>query len=204
MQITKEQILAIMPNSKAYVDKYLPYINKYAEAFKVNTPLRIIHFLAQVAVESAELRFVEENLNYSSSGLLKVFPKYFNKNTALVYARKPAKIASRVYGNRYGNGNEASGDGWKYRGRGLFQLTFKANYQAYKAYCGVDVVSKPELVAEPDNAVRSTFWYWWKHCLNAYADADNVIAIRKKINGGTNGLASAQQYVARGKKAFKL
>lgn len=204
MTITKEQILAIMPNARANADKFLPYINKYAEEFKINTPLRLIHLLANIAVESGELHYTEENLNYSANALLVTFPKYFNRNTALVYARKPEKIANRVYANRGGNGTEASGDGWKYRGRGLFQLTFKANYAAYKAYCGFDVVAKPELIAQPLGATRSAFWYWWKNNLNALADADNTIAIRKKINGGTNGLSAVQQYVARGKKVFKL
>ncbi|TGX80525.1 glycoside hydrolase family 19 protein [Palleniella muris] len=204
MQITREQIIAIMPCANNSVDKYLPYINKYAEEFQVNTSLRIVHFLAQVAVESNELRCVEENLNYSSKGLLTTFPKYFSRNTAALYARKPEKIANKVYANRCGNGNEASGDGWRYRGRGLFQLTFRANYSAYKTYCGFDVVNKPDLIAQPLGATRSAFWYWWKHGLNLLADADNTIAIRKKINGGTNGLPDVQKYVERGKKVFNI
>lgn len=202
MTVTRENILAIMPNAGAAVGKYLPYINKYATDFGVNTPLRMAHFLAQIAVESSELRTVEENLNYSAKGLLSTFPKYFTAAIAKLYARNPQKIANRVYANRYGNGDEASGDGWRYRGRGLIQLTFKANYKNYKDFCGYDVVNNPELLSRPLGATRCTFWFWKKRNLNILADADNVVAIRKAINGGTHGLSMAKVYLSRAKKVF--
>ncbi|MFM2377074.1 MAG: hypothetical protein RLZZ165_2171, partial [Bacteroidota bacterium] len=118
----------------------LDMIPEAAAKFNISSNLRLAHFLAQCAHESGMFKVVEENLNYSASGLKKTFPKYFPGDLADSYARQPAKIASRVYGGRYGNGDEASGDGYKYRGRGYIQLTFKDNYAAFAKYIGVDVV----------------------------------------------------------------
>lgn len=202
MLVTKEQILAIMPKAKNVVNTYLSYLNKHMEECQINTPLRICHFLAQIALESGELCYKEENLNYSASGLLKTFPKYFTKELANQYARKPEKIANRVYANRMGNGNEASGDGWKYRGRGAIQYTGKSNYQEYSKWCGFDVINKPDLLTQPKGYIRSACHYFESRKCNELADKDNVLAIRKKINGGTNGLASVQNYLAKAKKVF--
>jgi putative chitinase len=209
MNITRAQILAIMPNAGKVVDKYLPYLNRHMEECEINTRERVCHFLATIAVESSELRAVTENLNYSALGLLKVFPKYFNASTAKAYERQPQKIANRVYANRYGNGNEASGDGWRFRGRGLIQYTFRDNYKEYSRWCGYNVENDPDLLTQPKGAVRSACHCFQSRGCNQLADkggSDSVlIAIRKKINGGTNGLygnSGVKSYYQKAKKVI--
>ena len=208
MQITRNQILAIMPMATRAVDKYLPYLNTHMNECGITSRERICHFLATIAVESSELRAVEENLNYSADGLRKTFPKYF-KTMAIArsYERHPQQIANRVYANRYGNGNEASGDGWRYRGRGLIQYTFRDNYKEYAKWCGYDVEKQPELLAQPKGAVRSACHYYQSRGCNELADGgstDEVFrAIRKKVNGGTNGLAAVKLYYQRAKQAIR-
>ena len=161
MQITRNQVLAVMPRAIRVVDKFLPYLNTHMNECGINTRERVCHFLATIAVESAELTAVEENLNYSADGLLKTFPKYFRSSAvARSYERHPQQIANRVYANRYGNGNEASGDGWRYRGRGLIQYTFRDNYKEYAKWCGYDVERQPELLAQPKGATRSACHYY--------------------------------------------
>ena len=174
MRVTREQLLTIMPNAKSRVDQYLGYINGYAEEFGINTAIRMAHYLAQIAHESSELRYTKE-------------------------------IASgKAYEWRADLGNTHRGDGVRYKGRGLIQITGRANYQAYARYCGFDVVGSPELLERPLGAVRSSMWYWSKHGLNALADADNIKTITRKINGGYNGLADREMYLARAKKVFNI
>lgn len=203
MNITRAQILAIMPNARRVVDTYLPYLNRHMAECEINTKERICHFLANIAVESREMQSVTENLNYSAIGLQKTFPKYFNSVTAKAYERQPQKIANRVYANRYGNGNEASGDGWRYRGRGLIQYTFRSNYREYGKWCGYNVEEQPDLLAQPKGAVRSACHYYQSRGCNQLADkgdSDEVIkAIRKKINGGTFGLKEVREYYKKAK-----
>jgi putative chitinase len=150
------------------------------------------HFFAQVSHETGEFRLFSENLNYSADGLMKTFSKYFpTKVLAMSYARQPEKIANRVYGNRMGNGPEASGDGWKYRGRGALQLTGKSNYVAFSQY-----LDKPEIITNPDLVVTeyafaSAFYFFaknklWNLCVKV--DDASILALTKRINGGTNGL----------------
>lgn len=208
MQITRNQILAIMPMATRVVDKYLPYLNTHMTECQINTPERVCHFLATIAVESSELRAVEENLNYSAEGLRKTFGKYFKTMAvARSYERHPQQIANRVYANRYGNGNEASGDGWRFRGRGLIQYTFRSNYREYSKWSGYDVEKQPELLALPKGAARSACHYYQSHGCNELADgggADAIFrAIRKKVNGGTNGLEAVKLYYQRAKKVIK-
>lgn len=217
MKITREILGKIMPNAgkniqanknfKEYaVEKIVEYLNRYAEEFGITTPLRWAHYLAQIAHESGELRYTEENLNYSAEGLLKIFGKYFNKANVNAYARQPQKIANRVYANRMGNGNELSGEGWKYRGRGIIQLTGKSNYTEYKKYCGFDVVREPELIAKPVGAIRSSMWYWSKNGLNKLADQNLSLEISRKVNGSNkpNGLEDRLKYLDRAKKALGI
>lgn len=174
MEITREQILRVMPSANSRVDKYLVFINRYASEFGITTALRMAHYLAQIAHESGELRYTKE-------------------------------LASGAeYEGRKDLGNTKKGDGVRYKGRGLIQLTGKANYKAYKEYCGFDVVAKPELLEQPLGAVRSSMWYWKTHDLNALADKDDVKAVTKRINGGYNGLAARQKYLERAKKALGL
>lgn len=205
MIVSSEQIKAVMPLAKKEnIEKYLPTFNKYAEVFDLNTPLRVQHFLAQISVESCQLSAVVENFNYSAKGLRTTFGKYFPTDAmAASYARQPQRIASRVYANRMGNGNEASGDGWKYRGRGIIQLTGKNNYTKYKEYCGYDVVSQPDLLAGNVGAMRSAMWFWWSSGCNALADKDDVVAVTKRVNGGTNGLQERKAALDRAKKIIK-
>lgn len=207
MQITIEQIKKIAPGApdKA-AGEFVDTFNKWSDKFGITTPLRAAHFISQCVHECAELKAFEENLNYSEKGLLKVFPKYFNATTAKQYARKPEKIANRVYANRMGNGNEASGDGWKYKGRGAIGLTGRSNYLAYSTsgFCVGDLMAHPEWLAKSPGCYKSAMWFWWKNGLNAIADTGDVNAVTKRVNGGYNGLESRKKYLARAKEALEI
>lgn len=207
MQITIEQIKKIAPGApdKA-AGEFVDTFNKWSDKFGINTPLRAAHFISQCVHECAELNAFEENLNYSEKGLLKVFPKYFNSATAKQYARKPEKIANRVYANRMGNGNEASGDGWKYKGRGAIGLTGRSNYLAYSTsgFCVGDLMAHPEWLAKSPGCYKSAMWFWWKNGLNAIADTGNVNSVTKRVNGGYNGLDSRKKYLAMTKEALEI
>jgi putative chitinase len=166
--------------------------------YKVNTLLRLSHFLAQCGHESANFRAVKENLNYSADGLNKTFKKYFpTLESAKDYARQPERIASKVYANRMGNGNEASKDGFKYLGRGFIQLTGKANYIEFDKSVPEDIMANPELVATK-YPLASAAWFWNKNGLNEIADkgaTDAVVkSITKRVNGGTIGLTDRIQH----------
>jgi putative chitinase len=177
-------------------DKYYSYIEQYCEKYEINTVERISHFLAQVNYESGYMNYIVENLNYSSKQLLKVFQKYFKTlDEAKEYEYKGEKIANKVYANRMGNSSEASGDGWKYRGRGLIQLTGKKNYLKFSKWYNDSkiFVDSPDLLLQPQFAVLSAFFYWDVNNLNSYiVDNENAYnvckALTKKINGGYNGL----------------
>ena len=207
MQITTEQIKKIAPGApdKA-AGEFVDTFNKWSEKFGITTPLRAAHFISQCVHECAELKAFEENLNYSEKGLLKVFPKYFNAATAKQYARKQEKIANRVYANRMGNGNEASGDGWKYKGRGAIGLTGRSNYLAYSTsgFCVGDLMAHPEWLAKSPGCYKSAMWFWWKNGLNAIADTGDVNAVTKRVNGGYNGLDSRKKYLARAKEVLGI
>ena len=184
---------------------YLPFIATVLPKFGIDTPLRKAHFLAQVAHESGGLKYSKENLNYSAQGLRSVFGKYFRTmEIAQSYARKPEKIANKVYADRMGNGNEASGDGWKYKGRGLIQLTGKENYQNFSQDYGVDCVNNPDLLLDPEWALTSACWFWKKRNLNRYADNDDILMVTKRINGGINGLNDRQQYLDSLKRIYEI
>ena len=181
-----------IPSDEA-LNAFVASFAQWNEVFKINTPLRVAAYLSQVLVESAYLTASVENLNYSADGLLKTFPKYFKSRAeAEAYARKPEKIANKVYANRMGNGNEASGDGWRYRGRGLIQLTGKQNYLDFSKYdlCTEPVLKNPDKVAEfPVNQIAA-MWYWEKRKINEPADRGNMDEVTKRVNGGSNGLAT--------------
>ena len=146
--------------TNANIEKYLPYINIYMPLYGIDTDNTVAMFIAQIGHESINLSAVVENLNYSASGLLKTFSKYFTPETAAKYANKPEMIANRVYANRMGNGDEASGDGWRYRGRGLIQLTGKNNYSIMQLKDGIPCLDAPSILETPEYAVRSACWYW--------------------------------------------
>ena len=174
-------------------DKWVPWLNMTMLTYEITTPQRQAMFLAQLAHESGSFRFVEENLNYSVEALQRVFKKYFpTDELALMYARQPEKIANRVYANRMGNGDEASGDGWKYRGRGLIQLTGKDNYAAFSLKANNNALLEPDLVAEPELAAMSAGWFWDTNGLNKLSDTGDVRAVTRRINGGFNGLADRE------------
>jgi len=174
-------------------DAVIAMIPDTAAKFQINTPLRLAHFLAQCGHESGGFRATQENLNYSAKGLNGIFKKYFpTEAAAAAYARQPQKIASKVYANRMGNGTEASGEGYKFRGRGYIQLTGKDNYTAFGKSIGEDMTANPDKVAS-QYALLSAAWFFSKNGLHKMADGgatDAVVtSITKRVNGGTIGLA---------------
>jgi putative chitinase len=191
--ITIDQLDMAVPMAR-YEDlvMYVDFLNERMTRFEINTPNRIAAFIAQLAHESGDFRHTEENLNYSWSGLRKTWPGKFTTDAlAQPYHRQPERIANVVYAGRYGNGDEASGDGWKYRGRGLIQLTFHDNYVAYsRAITEPSDISAPSPVAQPRHAALSACWFWRSHGLNPIADAGDQAGFNQisfKINGGWNG-----------------
>lgn len=174
----------------------LDQIPAIMEKFGVTNPLRLCHFLSQCGHESGHFKFVIENLNYSADGLKKVFPKYFPTiEVASKYARQPEKIANKVYGNRMGNGDESTGDGFKFRGRGYIQLTGKDNYAAFDKFVDDDIMANPDLVATKYPLTSAAFFFHknnlWSVCDRGHSD-DVVLAVTKRVNGGTHGLADRQ------------
>lgn len=175
-------------NALGIEEKWLDGLNKCFDKYSINTPERQSCFLAQVMHESGGFKFLVENLNYSAKALMATWGSRFpDLDTAEKYEHNPEKIANKVYSGRMGNIEE--GDGWKYRGRGLIQLTGRENYANFGSNVGVDVLSNPDLLATPEYATLSAGWYWNKRNLNDLADKMDVEGITKKINGGVNGLA---------------
>jgi putative chitinase len=172
-------------------DTVVNEINSIAEKFGITTNLRLAHFLAQCAHESGNFKAVSENLNYSKDGLMRVFPKYFPGTLAESYANQPEKIASRVYGSRMGNGDEASKEGWKFRGRGVLQTTGKNNYKLLGDFLGVDLISNPDLVATTYPVSSAAFFFnnnkLWNICDEGATD-EVVTKVTKRVNGGVIGL----------------
>jgi putative chitinase len=186
-------------------DSVLAQIPDVAAKFEINTPLRLAHFLSQCGHESGGFKLVTENLNYGSKGLLTIFKKYFpTQAKALQYERKPEKIANLVYANRIGNGPEASGDGYRYRGRGYIQLTGKVNYQEFGKAINENIASTPDKVAT-HYPLLSAAWFFHKNGIHKIADKGNtelvVTLVTKRVNGGTNGLADR---LAHFKKYYSL
>jgi putative chitinase len=172
-------------------DSVIVQIPDAATKFGITTNLRLAHFLSQCGHESGGFKAVSENLNYSADGLVKIFGKYFNATTAAGYARNPEKIASKVYASRMGNGDEASKEGFKFRGRGYIQLTGKENYTKFGKFIGEDIASNPDLVATKYPLASAAFFFnsngLWAIC-DKGADTATVTAVTKRVNGGTIGL----------------
>lgn len=173
------------------LNAFVASFNQWNVVFKIDTPLRIAAYISQVLHESSCLTAKVENLNYSAEGLLKTWPNRFDRKKAESYARQPEKIANYVYANRMGNGDEASGDGWRYRGRGLIQLTGKQNYSDFSKYdlCTEPVLKNPDKVATYPCDQIAAMWYWEKKKINEPADRGDIDEVTKRVNGGTNGLA---------------
>lgn len=191
MLVTTQMLCKITTPEMA--DKWVDALNETCERFAIDSPFRIAGFISNVAHESAGFKFVSENLNYSVASLMRVWPNLFSSlEVAQRYAMQPEKIANRAYANRMGNGDEASGDGWNYRGRGLMQLTGKNNYVAYSLSCDNEALQKPEIVAEPRYAAESAGWFWDVNRLNTLADAQDIGGMCRRINGGYNGLDDRQ------------
>jgi putative chitinase len=196
IKLTLEHLQACLPEAKkANLEKFVEGLNETFEHFEIDTPKRMAMFIAQTAHESGNFAATQENLNYSAKGLSGTFKKYFpTEESATAYARKPEKIANKVYGSRMGNGAESSGDGYKYRGRGVIQLTGKDNYTACGKALGMDLLADPDSVAENPVAVLSAGWFWNTRRLNDWADKGDVLTVTKKINGGTIGLADRKKH----------
>jgi len=186
--LSKAQLAQIIPGNP-YLDHWHHALEQALPDYDINTPSRVAAFLAQCAHESGGFRALKENLNYKAASLRRVFPKYFpNDDLATSYAGKQEMIANRVYGNRMGNGPEESGDGYKYCGRGLIQLTGKSNYQAFADSIETPVEDIPEYLATFEGAVQSACWFWESNNLNQFADKGDILTMTKRINGGTIGL----------------
>ena len=184
----KEQLKEMIPKNP-YVDQWFEAISEILPEYEITTPQRVAAFLAQCAHESGGFVFLKENLNYKAASLRRVFPKYFPDDAiAAQYAGKGEMIANRVYANRMGNGDEASGDGFRYCGRGLIQLTGKNNYTFFAGSLDIPVEEASEYLQTFEGAVQSACFFWEQNKLNQWADAGDILTLTKRINGGTIGL----------------
>ena len=191
MNLTLQQLKQLLPKNP-YVEHWHHALEQLLPDYDINTPKRIAAFVAQCAHESGGFTAIKENLNYKAPTLRKLFSKYFpNDDLAAVYASKPNKqeaIANRIYASRMGNGDEASGDGYRYCGRGLIQLTGKSNYQNFADSLEMRVEDVPEYLATFEGAAQSACWFWEANNLNRFADAGDIKGLTKAINGGYIGL----------------
>jgi len=188
----KKEQLNEMIKGNPYVDQWYHALNEILPVYEINTPERVAAFVAQCAHESGGFRMLKENLNYRAATLRKIFPKYFPDDaSANYYASLPNKqemIANKVYGNRMGNGDESTGDGFRYLGRGLIQLTGKNNYTLFAASIDTPLEEIPEYLQTFEGAVQSACWFWDQNNLNQWADKGDILTLTKRINGGTIGL----------------
>ena len=188
MELTLQQ-LKQMVHGIPHAENWLEALDQLLPDYEINTPKRIAAFIAQCAHESGNFRFIKENLNYKAESLRKIFPKYFpTDELARAYAKKPEMIANRVYASRMGNGDEQSGDGWRYCGRGLIQLTGKNNYENFAASLEISPEEAAEYLATFEGAAQSACWFWESNNLNVEADAGDIKKMTRKINGGYIGL----------------
>lgn len=197
--ITQAQLVPIMPRAAHRAALFVPALNAHLPQFSIDTPRRVAAFLAQAAHESAEFERLIESLNYSSAERIReVFGTDIKTVTeARRFVRRPQELANRVYARQNGNGDVASGDGWRYRGRGIFQLTGRANYRLCGKALGLDLETSPDLLLEPENAVASACWFWGWRGLNDAADRGDLRRMTRLINGGLNGLAERNAYYQR-------
>jgi len=196
MELTKEQLKQLLPKNP-YIDQWHNALSQLLPDYEINTPQRIAAFIAQCAHESGNFIFLSENLNYKAESLVKIFHKYFPTiESTNGYAKNPQKIANKIYANRMGNGDELSGDGYKYRGRGLIQLTGKTNYTWFAASLEISAEEAAEYTQTFEGAAQSACWFWETNKLNQYADSGDILTMTKRINGGTIGLEDRKKHYA--------
>lgn len=219
------QAVCITQKGRDACAQYLAPLNAAMRQRDINTVPRITAFLAQIAHESQDFTRITENLNYSADGLANTWPSRFGVTTtvgkylkvelkggtrivpnaqALALANKPEAIANSVYANRFGNGDEASGDGWRHRGAGLKQLTFKANHEEFGKAVGLELARIPDYLRQPEGAAMSAAWYWHSRGLNELADVGNFKRITEKVNGGLIGYEARRAYLTRAQKAMQV
>ena len=185
---TREQLSSVIGNNPD-LDGWYEALSSVLPTYEIDSPQRVAAFIAQCTHESGGFKRLKENLNYKAESLVRVFPKYFpSLDLAKQYAHKQEQIANRVYGGRMGNGDESSGDGFRYCGRGLIQLTGRNNYTKFAESIGMAVEEVPALLETFEGAVKSACWFWKTNNLNQYADAGDILTMTKRINGGTIGL----------------
>lgn len=200
MPITTQQLLQILPSAGQSTGVFVSALNTAMNHYQIVGLKRVAAFIAQIGHESGQLTRQVENLNYSAEALQRTWPSRFSAELAADVARKPEQIANIAYGNRMGN--TAPGDGWKYRGRGLIQITGKNNYHACGEALGLDLIAKPELLEKPQHACMSAAWFWATNGLNTLVDAGKFDAITQRINGGQTGAADRQAMYARALKVL--
>jgi len=197
MNLTLAQLQQLLPRN-LYVAQWHSALSQLLPDYSIDTAKRIAAFIAQCSHESAGFTALKENLNYKAATLRKIFPKYFpTDELAQQYASLPNKqqaIANRVYANRMGNGDEASGDGYKFCGRGLIQLTGKDNYSWFAASLEISVEEASEYLQTFEGAAQSACWFWDTNNLNQFADSDDILTLTKRINGGTIGLEDRKMH----------
>jgi putative chitinase len=194
MELTLDQLKQVIPKNQ-YVGYWHHALAQLLPQYEINTPDRIAAFLAQCAHESGGFVFIKENLNYRWQSLRKVFPKYFPTDAlAQQYEKQPQKIANRVYANRMGNGPEESGDGWRFCGRGLIQVTGRDNYSWFAASLQISPEEASEYMETFEGAAQSACWFWESNNLNQWADKQDILTLTKRINGGTIGLEDRKKH----------
>ena len=198
--LSQDQLAQIIPGNP-YIEHWYKALSEALPDYDINSPQRVASFLAQCGHESGGFTAIKENLNYKAESLVRVWPKYFNASNANDYAHNQEKIDNRAYANRMGNGDEASGDGYRFCGRGLIQLTGRSNYQAFADSIQEDINNLPDYLATFEGCVQSACWFWEANNLNQYADNYDLLTMTKKINGGTLGL---DDRTARYKKALQI
>lgn len=186
--LTNDHLSQILKGN-IHVDDWYEALKNNLPHYNIDNKNRICAFIAQCAHESANFKILKENLNYRAESLQRVWPRHFpSDRIAQEYAKQPEKIANRAYANRMGNGDESSGDGWKFCGRGLIQLTGRNNYQLFADSIGYDIEELPNYLMTFDGAVKSACWFWTVNELNQWADQSDIKTLTKKINGGILGL----------------
>lgn len=205
LKLTKKIFTSLAPKAdKDIVSALVKNLPELFSTYEINTPLRVAHFLGQTAHESWGFTRIEENLNYSAERLKQVFPRHFRVVDPKAFEGNPEKIGNYIYANRLGNSDFTSGDGFRYRGRDLIQLTGKYNYQMFGNDLSISLEEVIALLESNEGIGTASCWFWNMRNLNQYADQDNVYVLTRKINGGTHGLESRKKYTDKAKSLLKV